>query len=228
MDWLLSLASSVGGYAGIFLVSVIGNLIPFMPIPYLTVVFLYTAYIPGASPLLVGTISGIGGGVGKLVVYLASMGASRLLSSETLRRLEAFKKLMGKYGALAVFIFAATPSPDDVVIAILGITRYSIAKFFVAVTLGKIVISVATAYFGKAMNFVVYENPIIGTVVTVVLLLLLTWLVIKIDWITVLEVVDREGWRGLLDRIRRGEIELFVTKRNCSRVGAFAGPTGES
>ena len=214
MDWLLSIALSVGGYAGIFLVSVIGNIIPFMPIPYLTVIFLYTAYIPGASPLIVGTISGIGGGIGKLVVYFLSMEASKfLLSPETLERLEAFKKLMGKYGALAVFIFAATPSPDDIVIAILGITRYSVTKFFIAVTLGKIVISVATAYFGKAMNLLVYHNPLLGTVITVVLLVVFTWLIIKIDWITMLEVVDKEGWSRFIDKVRRGEIKLFIENK---------------
>ncbi len=217
MDWLLSLALAVGGYAGIFLVSVIGNVIPFMPIPYLAVIFLYTAYIPDANPFLVGVVSGVGGGVGKLFVYLLSMSASKLLPPETLERLQAFRELMGKYGALAVFVFAATPSPDDVIIAILGIARYSITKFFIAVTLGKIVISVATAYFGKAMNFLVYQDPLIGTVATIVLLVIFTWVVLKIDWIAVLEVVNREGWRGLMRRARRGELELFVSRQASRR-----------
>ncbi len=210
MDWLMKIALTVGGYAGIFVVSVLGNLIPFMPIPYLTVIFLYTAYVPDANPLLVGVISGIGGGVGKLAVYLASMGVTKLFSRDTLKRLNAFKELLGKYGALAVFIFAATPSPDDVVIALLGMIRYSITRFFVAVTLGKIVISVMTAYFGKAMNFLMLENPLVGTVVAIVLLIAMTVVLLKVNWITVLGVVSEEGWRKFIEKVMRGEVELFV------------------
>jgi len=206
----MKIALTVGGYAGIFVVSVLGNLIPFMPIPFLTVIFLYTAYVPDANPLLVGVISGVGGGVGKLAVYLASMGVTKLFSEDTLKRLNAFKELLGKYGALAVFIFAATPSPDDVVIALLGMIRYSITKFFVAVTLGKIVISVTTAYFGKAMNFLMLENPLMGTIIAIVLLIAMTVVLLKVNWIAVLEVVSKEGWRKFIEKVMRGEVELFV------------------
>lgn len=211
--WLIDVAASVGGYAGIFVVSVLGNLIPLFPVPYLAAVFLYSAYVPGANPLLVGIISGLGGGVGKLAVYLMSLGASKLLSPEKLEQLKAFRELIGNYGALAVFLFAATPSPDDVVIALLGVIRYSATKFFIAVTAGKIVISVATAYFGKAFSFLVSEeNMWLSFLVSTVLLALMTVVLLKVDWVSVLEIVSTQGWAGLLKELRRRGVKCFTVK----------------
>ena len=205
-SWLYSLGLSVGGYAGIFIVSVIGNVIPFIPIPYLAVVFFYSALIPYSNPLLIGLVSGLGGGVGKLIIYVMSMGASKLLPQEKVRRLEALKRLLGNYGALAVFLFAVTPSPDDIVIALLGMMHYSVVKFFAAVTLGKVVISLATAYFGRALGFLILDRmSVYAVVVSIVIFLILTWLILTIDWEEVAEIVGREGWRGLLKIVKKCE-----------------------
>ncbi len=213
-DWMLQLALSFGGYAGIFVISILGNIIPLMPIPYLALVFIYTAYFPDVNPLLVGIVSGLGGGIGKSAIYFLSRGASRLLSEKQLRQLDAFRKLIGDYGALAVFIFAATPSPDDIVIAVLGVARYSIIKFFIALTLGKIVISLATAYFGKIFSFFVDNNNIIlSMVATLILLVVTTWIIFKIDWVKVFEKVSDEGWKKFITDIIRGRYSELLTDK---------------
>lgn len=214
-SWIIDLAFSVGGHAGIFIISVLGNLIPFAPIPYLALVFFYSAYMPDSSPLTVGLVSGIGGGVGKLIIYMMGMGASKLLSSERSKQLEAFKRLVGDYGALAAFIFAATPSPDDIVVGVLGITRYSLVKFFVAITSGKILISLATAYFGKIFSFILTgENLIVGTIVTVAVFILLTWFILSVDWIKVFEIVKTHGWREFFILLRKRGIKEFMFRKD--------------
>jgi len=214
-DWILELALSFGGYAGIFIISILGNIIPLMPIPYLALVFIYTAYFPNVSPLLVGIVSGVGGGVGKLVIYFLSRGASRLLSDNQLKQLDAFRRLIGDYGALAVFIFAATPSPDDIVIAVLGVARYNVAKFFIAITLGKIVISLATAYFGKIFSFFVYSNNLfLSMVVTLILFILTTWIIFKIDWVKVFQKVSKEGWKKFIESLLRGEYDEILSNKD--------------
>ena len=104
INWLLSIAHGVGGYLGIFVISILGNMLPFIPIPYLLAVYLYAMYIPGSNPIVVGIVSALGGGIGKLIIYLTGRESSRLiLSDESRKRYERIGKLIGNYGALMVF-----------------------------------------------------------------------------------------------------------------------------
>ncbi len=191
------------GYLGALIVSILGNFIPFIPIPYLAVIFLIASNVPELDPLLLGIVSGVGGGIGKLVTYYISRGASTLMKPEQLKRLWALRELIGNYGAVAVFIFAATPSPDDVIIILLGILGYDVKKFLLSCTAGKIVISVLTAYSGRLFSeFMKYylglEQGIISTVLSIILLIVLIVLVLKIDWIKLLENVEKMGWKEYL------------------------------
>ena len=204
IHWLVSIAEGFGGYLGIFVVSILGNLIPFIPIPYLVAVYLYTAYMPGSHPLIVGIVSGFGGGVGKLIVFALTRGAALLISQEKREEFEALRELIGNYGALAVFIFAVTPSPDDVVIAILGLMKYDLLKFFVSVTAGKIVISVITAYTGKTVTQLLgperfWESLVISIAIFIVAMILMS----IINWEKVIRIVGKNGWKELYRKIRK-------------------------
>ncbi len=216
VDWLYDLALKYG-YLGAFIVSVLGNLLPFMPIPYLAAIFLFTANVPGVDPLLVGLVSGIGGGVGKLIVFFTGWGISKFLSDEQEKQMEAFKKLLGNYGALAAFLFAATPSPDDIVIIPLGLIRYNAWKFFAAITAGKIVISIATSYFGLFFGEIFGEWGVTGSLIASVLFLaIFTWVLFKIDWVKVMLVINEKGWIGFLKIIRSGDWHIFLVKKSKS------------
>jgi membrane protein DedA with SNARE-associated domain len=100
---LYDAAKAVGGYAGIFIVSVLGNAIPFISVPYLAVVYFYSMKIAEASPLLVGVVSGLGGAVGKLAVYAVGRGSRVFLKKETRDRYERIGKLLRSYGALSPY-----------------------------------------------------------------------------------------------------------------------------
>ncbi|RLE75242.1 MAG: hypothetical protein DRJ56_06055, partial [Thermoprotei archaeon] len=181
------------GYLGAFVVSVLGNLLPFMPVPYLAAIFLTAANFPGIDPTLLGVVSGLGGGVGKLVVYMMGRGAASVARLPE-ERMRALKRLLGSYGAVAAFILAATPSPDDVVMIPLGMIRYDVVKFFAAVTCGKVIISLLTAYSGRFMNvFFGGAGQLVTAVASVVVLGVVTAMVFAVDWVKVLEVVEGGG-----------------------------------
>ena len=207
MEWALS-----WGYLGAFIISIAGNLIPFFPIPYLAAVFLLASNY-GLDPLLLGIISGVGGGVGKLITYFIGRGASKIVYREEDEKLEAFKKLLGNYGALAAFIIAATPSPDDIVILVLGIIRYSITKFFIAITLGKIALSLIVAYFGRAYFEIMKilgggeEFNIVMFVASLVLMAVIWYIISKVDWVKLMKEVEEKGWKEVAKSylIRRRE-----------------------
>lgn len=214
LRWLFQVASGVGGYLGIFVVSILGNLIPFIPIPYLLVVYLYAAFIPGSNPLSVGLVSGLGAGVGKLLVYLFSRGASSVvLSNETRERYARVSKMIGNWGMFAVFLFAATPSPDDVIIIPLGFMGYDPLKFFLGVTAGKVAISIAAAYTGRVVSKLSHGEFWTATIVSVVLFMIVMVLLLVLDWEKILEVVSERGLRGLIEELRRGGSGFLVKKK---------------
>ena len=204
VNWLINIAEGFGGYLGIFVVSILGNLIPFIPIPYLVAVYLYAAYMPGSHPLIVGIVSGFGGGIGKLIVFMLTRGASLLISQEKREEFKALREIIGNYGALAVFIFAATPSPDDVIIAILGLMKYDFLKFFISVTAGKIIISVLTAYTGKTVTQLLgperfWESLAVSIVIFIVAMILMS----IINWERVIKIVGKKGWKELYKEIKK-------------------------
>ena len=213
-DWLIYMVTQ-HGYLGAVIISILGNLIPFIPIPYLVAIFYMAAYLP-VNALLLGILSGIGGAIGKMIIYIFSFGSGRLMGEEEQYRIARLRDLLDKYGALAVFIFTVTPSPDDVIIIPLGLIRYSFSKFFLATLLGKTILSIGIAVFGR--NFVNYLNIVLGgslwgAVISIIILVILTVILLKIDWIIVTDIVDREGWRGIIRRLRNGEWKEFLVKK---------------
>ena len=215
IDWsvLYGIAMKYG-YLGAWVASLFGNLVPFIPVPYLLVIFFMSANVKELNPLMLGLISGIGGGMGKIVTYYLGRGAVRLVYGKGDEKLNALRKLIGNYGALAMFIFASTPSPDDLVIMILGMIKYSLAKFFLACTAGKVVISVITAYFGKAYRrFVFYigaNTDLLFTAVSIGAFLLISYFIFKVDWVKVLAIVEEGGWRKLVGELKRKGLRAVV------------------
>uniref|UniRef100_A0A7J3X5V2 VTT domain-containing protein n=1 Tax=Thermofilum pendens TaxID=2269 RepID=A0A7J3X5V2_THEPE len=213
LAWLYEIAQGVGGYLGIFVVSILGNLIPFFPIPYLAVVYFYGALIPGANPLLVGTISGFGASLGKMIIFLSSKYSREVvLSRETAERYEKLGKIVGNYGALGVFLFAATPSPDDAVIIPLGLMNYSSAKFFVAVLLGKIVVSTATVAAGVFVSHLGVD-VVEGFLYSLVLFIIVMAAMYYIDWEKMLATIGEEGFSGFLRKVRTEGFSQFIARK---------------
>ncbi|RLE79124.1 MAG: hypothetical protein DRJ51_08400, partial [Thermoprotei archaeon] len=192
---------------GAFIVSVIGNLIPFFPIPYLMAIFLLATTLQ-INPIALGLISGFGGGLGKLITYYIGRGTGKLIYRKGDEQLEALKKLLGNYGAIAAFLVAATPSPDDIVIIILGMIEYDVKKFLVAITAGKIVISLLVALSGNifsqlARYFGGEEATWPVILASLIIMIIVTIVIDKVDWVKVLEEINSKGWkRFVLERIR--------------------------
>jgi membrane protein YqaA with SNARE-associated domain len=154
------------GYLGLFLVSLAVNLIPFTSPSNLVVAGAVAFLFPIAKTAH---------------YYLAAYVGTKTTSST--KKLESYGRSLGRWGALAVFVAAATPIPDDPVVIPLGLTRYSPAKFFSAYLLGKSVVSVAGAYIGRqsALTFETIFPSNEYVLVSAVLSVLLASVLIKAD-----------------------------------------------
>lgn len=183
---------------GAFLIALVSNAIPYMTVPYLIVIAGYgAALINTLDKILVAIAGGVGAGLGKVVVYLLGRGVHRILPEHTRENVELFARAFRRGVFIAVFLFAALPLPDDILYIPVGMTGYSPVLFFVAVTLGKIVITALAVLFGDVVATLVGSEQggfdprvvaglAIGSIIVSII-------VARMNWKRIVEVYDEEG-----------------------------------
>jgi len=179
------------GYIGLALVSFIGSLIPFVPVP--SFILLATMSVGEQFDLhILALVSAFTATIAKQIIFYASYGGRRMISEKTKKRMKPFQKLVKRYGGAAAFVAAATPIPDDMVYIPLGLAKYNPKRFFIATLSGKIVlcyiIVLISHYTGLSIlepilediddPFAVYAGMIVfGAIMTAIVILLL-----RLDW----------------------------------------------
>ena len=177
------------GYFGIFLLSLIGASSIIIPIPYTIIIFLIAKQY---NPILLAIAGGTGAALGEFTGYALGFYGQKIISQERRRKMEFMVKLFGRYGPLAIFIFALTPLPDDLLFIPLGILRYKPIKAFIPAILGKMLMIYLLAYFGRIGADVILlifgeGNMWIGMTITAVLLAIILVLLFRIDWEKIFE-----------------------------------------
>jgi membrane protein DedA with SNARE-associated domain len=192
------------GYLGVFVISFIGSIIVFVPIPYFPVL-IAAALNKELDPNLVSLSSALGAIMAKTIIFYASYYGRKSLSKQTKKRIYPLQKLVAKYGSLAAFVAALTPIPDDVVYIPLGLVKYTPWKFVVSTFLGKFILNEiivwGSVYLGRPFIDKVISNNIdpitliLVTIASVAFLGLLIYLSLKIDW----EKIINRWFPGLVD-----------------------------
>jgi membrane protein YqaA with SNARE-associated domain len=190
LEDLLSFFDSFG-YFGILLISFVGSIIIFIPIPYFPIL-VAAAFDRHLDPHIISLSSAIGSVAGKMIIFYASYYGRKILNTDTKRRMFPLHRLLSKYGWLGAFIAAATPVPDDVVYITLGLAKYSPFRFATAVFAGKMVLKEITVwgalligrpfveYFISNYSNPVYFVALIGS--SAVILAIILYLSLKLDW----------------------------------------------
>jgi len=138
--------------------------------------------VPAMNPILLGLAVAIAASLAKTAhYYVASYVGARTGSKS--EKLGSYGRRLGRWGALAAFVVAASPIPDDPVVIPLGMTRYPPAKFFTAYLTGKTLISVAGAYLGRqsALTFQTLLPSNQYIVLTAVVSVLIASILVKAD-----------------------------------------------
>ncbi|MEM0349837.1 MAG: VTT domain-containing protein [Candidatus Caldarchaeum sp.] len=197
-NWLEAIAVTYGPL-GVFVVSLLGSILPFVPVPYLIVVVLLSETV---NPLILGLAAGIGGSIGKITSYIIGRLGYRLLSDEKKRSMDTLREFIGKFGDLGVFIFALTPLPDDVYIIPAGMVKLSFWRFMLANTAGKILLSILVAVLGRTYfeyaRLLLGEVSWVSTAVATLAMVIITVLLLKTDWEKLLKTLKESGWKGVL------------------------------
>jgi len=133
------------GYAGVFLIGVLGNATVIFPVPSLAVVFAGGSVL---HPLLVGLVSGVGEPLGELTGYLAGYGGTAVIEEGP--RFERIRQWMERRGFLTLFVLSVIPNPVfDLAGIAAGMVRFPVARFLLACWLGKSLKAIAVAYLGS-------------------------------------------------------------------------------
>lgn len=136
------------GYLGAFLASLIANTSIIFPVPGFVVVAAIAA-VPDVSWPLVALSSAVGSGLGESTAYLVGYGGAAIIHPEQSRWFAKADSWMRRYGAATVFVFSVTPLPFDVAGIAAGALRFPFWKFFLAVTTGRLLLSLAGCYLAR-------------------------------------------------------------------------------
>jgi membrane protein DedA with SNARE-associated domain len=141
------------GYVGVFLISLIGGLSIFFPIPDSVVVFTISGLKVGDAWAFdifwIVLAAGFGSAVGEFSGYLLGLGSRKTLNKKFKKKMDLLQKVFDKFGSLAIFVFALTPLPDDLIFIPLGAMHYSLLKAFIPALIGKLGLNLIVALSGR-------------------------------------------------------------------------------
>ena len=188
-NWLRNFAIQYG-YLGVFLISLLGATSIFVPIPYTVVIFILGG-LQTFDPLFIAVAAGTGAAIGEFSGYLLGVGGRKVIGDKYKKKMDFLTKLFKKYGPIAIFIFALTPLPDDLLFIPLGVMRYSLLRAFIPAILGKFFSNLIIAYSGRLSLEIVKSlfglegegtSLLVGTIIGIVLLVIVFIIMFKLDW----------------------------------------------
>jgi membrane protein DedA with SNARE-associated domain len=179
------------GYLGILLISFVGSIIVFIPIPYFPVL-VTAAFNKQLDPHILALSSAIGAVIAKMIIFYVSYYGRNILSTKTKRRILPLQRLLRKYGWPGAFAAALTPIPDDLIYIPLGLAKYNPWKFATATFLGKFVLNEIIVLGAVFLGRPFIENLgskstdpgylLAGAVASAIVLGIMIYLYVKIDW----------------------------------------------
>ncbi|MCD6323900.1 MAG: VTT domain-containing protein [Desulfurococcales archaeon] len=200
LQWVVdAILRFVGGPPGIFLVSMVSNSIPFVTVPYLGLIAGYSLiYRDPLGVAILIVVSSLGAASGKIVVYYLGAVARKGLSEISRRNVELFQRLAKRSLFLAIVVMAATPLPDDILYLPLGMMKYPLLPYFIAILTGKVVITSVVVFYASWITQTASNNVFLVPV-WVVVTVILVYLVLKTDWYRVIDKLTRAGVRGAVE-----------------------------
>jgi len=181
-------------YVGVFTISLVGAMSIIVPIPY-TFIILTLGMGGKMNPLLLTVAGGLGSSVGESSGYILGYYGRSAISEKQQRKMDYMLRIFDHYGPIAIFLFALTPLPDDLLFIPLGMLRYKFTKVFIPCILGKTLMCAILAYggqmFGNILSILFGESTpqmeLLISVITAIALVFILVAMLKIDWEKVFE-----------------------------------------
>jgi membrane protein YqaA with SNARE-associated domain len=178
------------GYFGVFLISLIGAMSIFFPVPYTVIIFTLGG-LGIFEPLFIAIAAGLGAAIGEFSGYLLGVGGRKVISERYKKKMDLLVRLFNRFGPIAIFLFALTPLPDDLLFIPLGVMRYNIIRAFIPALIGKFCMNLIVAYSGRFSIQIIRDifgvesdwiSALIGMVLAIILLIIVFVVMFKVDW----------------------------------------------
>lgn len=137
----------------VFFISIFGNFTIIFPVPYLFALVLISL-LPDIhnNPvmlLILGFSAGLGASLGELTAWVFGRAGEKTLKKSS--KLERMNQWVDKgYAPFLIFLFAATPLPDDAFMIVLGLANYTLWKVLLFCFIGKVTLTCTTAFLASA------------------------------------------------------------------------------
>lgn len=143
-------------YLGMFFISIIGGATVIIPVPSLALQFTMGAVL---HPAIIGTVAGLGTGIGGTLIYLFGRSGRRLFINTDFS-IQKYDNLIARWlsrltgwtrrrGSLTVFLMSAMLNPVFFPMAFaIGASRFRMWRFFTMCWAGNTVKSMIIAYLG--------------------------------------------------------------------------------
>lgn len=148
---------SFGLYLGVGIISIFGNFVMFIPILYAVVLmFVAVLFESVYDVFLLGIAAGIGASIGQIASWFVGRATKNLVDDRLDKQIKRGKRWVDRgLAPLMIFIFAATPLPDEVLLIVIGLIGYSLGKTLFYCFIGKIVLTMGVSFVA---NFISRTN----------------------------------------------------------------------
>jgi membrane protein YqaA with SNARE-associated domain len=140
------------GYAGVFIITMLGAATLFIPGPTMIAAFAVGAML---NPMLVALVAGLGSAIGETTGYAAGYASWAVITPKERKDtwFQRIFKWMGNHPFLTIFLLDAIPNLlGDIAGLIAGRNKYSYFKFLLASFLGKSIRFSIAAYLGAGFG----------------------------------------------------------------------------
>ncbi|MFC1663281.1 VTT domain-containing protein [Patescibacteria group bacterium] len=176
------------GYWGGLIFAFLAHTTIIIPVPY-TILLVYLGST-GLNVIWLGLMAGLGASIGELTSYLVGLAGGAFVWKKYGQHFKALKKILEKKPRMMpwiIFLFGASPLPDDVLLIPLGMIRYNFFKAVIPMAIGKIILTTIFAWSGQAaaplVETILYksETPW-ASFITIFFVIITVYVILKVDW----------------------------------------------
>jgi len=164
VDWFNLKLGIWGIFIGVFVISIFGNFTVIFPIPY-TLALVTVATDPTIQVwhvIVMGVFAGAGASFGEVTAWFLGKASKNVIEDGMEKQVARAQKWIDKgLAPLIIFIFAATPLPDDAVLIFIGLLGYALWKTVLWCFLGKIILTSATGLAAKYLGDTAFGEKIL-------------------------------------------------------------------
>ena len=175
-DIIQVITDLLGGHLGLLIACLLINMLPFGP-SNMVLAGIAALILPHIDFISIGIIVAAAATAAKFTHYWTVRGSRQIMSEERLKSLDKERERVEKWGAIALFLAAASPFPDDPIIVYVGLTKYNVAKFLISYYLGKVTVTIAGAYIGHEIGS--YFEPLPVIIGSIALTLIITFFLVR-------------------------------------------------